>query len=63
MYATEALGVDGYLIARERTKAQIPNPEKFRAKMLEFVCGKYFTNGIFFSTSFSFRSKILQAKI
>lgn len=47
LYAPAALGIEGYMNARERTKMQVNNIDSFKAKMEEFVSGKDTQNLIF----------------
>lgn len=47
LYSMTALGIDGFLSARERTKLQISNVDSFKLKMQEFVNDENSKNLIF----------------
>lgn len=47
LFAANSLGLDNYIQSRERTGLQIPNVEKFKAKMIEFVKDENSKNLIF----------------
>lgn len=47
MYSPAALGLEGFLAARERTKMQVNNVESFKSKMEEFVKDENSKNLVF----------------
>lgn len=47
LFAANTLGLDTYVQSRDRTKLQIPNVDKFKAKMIEFVKDENAKNLIF----------------
>lgn len=47
LYAPASLGIDGFLMARERVKLQINNVDSFKLKMQEFAADETSKNLIF----------------